>query len=455
MFVAGLSDLDALVLRCRDAKARSYVAEAVTCLKAGAFRASIVVTWVAVVHDLLAKLDQLALAGDKNAQSKIDQFRQVVSTGDVKASLEFERTILDVAKDEFELFGSLAHVDLVRLRDDRHRCAHPSMLDPDTDYQPAPELARCHVVNAVTHLLHHGPAQGKAAMDRLLSELEQNYFPKSIDELVVHLEHGPLGRPRASLVRNTIIVLLKRYFAPPTEPPEPVLDAIRFRSRVAQEERRIVRMLAAVVRMHREISVAALNEKLDGIVAQAPDARLGSLLVLAAEVGDAWHALSQAQRNRVGRYVRAMPTTDFSRALRATWSLPEVKADAQLRILESDSWAALSKVDDPPAEWVQLAMDKMAKATTWGEANPPRMFLSKAAHLITEEQARTLLSAVSKSSQLQSSWGVKDTLSALAHAATMGPEKVKVLVEEAGLTDMYSGEHWWPNANDAEEESAQ
>lgn len=28
----------------------------------------------------------------------------------------------------------------------------------------------------------------------------------------------------------------------------------------------------------------------------------------------------------------------------------------------------------------------------------------------------------------------------------MGPERVKTLVEEAGLADAYSGEHWWPKA---------
>jgi hypothetical protein len=72
MFPSALSDLDGLVLQCRDAKARSYVAEAVTCIKVGAFRTAIVVTWVAVVHDLLAKLDQLSLGGDKKAQGKVD-----------------------------------------------------------------------------------------------------------------------------------------------------------------------------------------------------------------------------------------------------------------------------------------------------------------------------------------------------------------------------------------------
>ncbi len=146
-----------------------------------------------------------------------------------------------------------------------------------------------------------------------------------------------------------------------------------------------------------------------------------------------------------------MPATDFDRALRAAWSVTEVQPDARARILGSDSWAALAKVDDPPAEWVQLAIDKMANAKSWGEANPPRAFLGAAAHLISEEQAQTLLHAASQDAELQSSWGVKDTLKALTRAAAMGPERVKALVEEAGLADAYSGEHWWPKASDGEE----
>lgn len=444
MFAAGLSDLDALVLRCRDAKARSYIAEAVSCLKAGAFRASIVVTWVAVVHDLLAKLEQLALAGDKNAQTKIDEFHRIVGAGDVKASLDFERTILDVARDEFELFGPLAHVDLVRLRDDRHRCAHPSMIDPETDYQPSPELARYHVVNAVTHVLQHGPAQGKAAMDRLMGELEQTYFPKSVEELVVHLEHGPLGRPRASLVRNYVVTLLKKYFAEPPAPPSDLLEAMRARMAKDKTDRRIVRTLQAVVRMHREVAVGSLNEKLDELVARASDARLGGLLVLAASATDAWHALSQAQRNRVIRYVEAMPVADFEVSLRAAWSIDDLRPAARERIARGDSWAALAKVAEPPTEWLQLALDQISKGSSWSEANPPKEFLVPHVHLITEEQTRSLLAAASQNDQLKSSWGVKDTLGALSRSPHMGSERVKALVEEAGLAEAYSGEFWWP-----------
>jgi hypothetical protein len=58
-----LSDLDELVLRCRDEKAKKYIKEAVSCYKVGAFRSSIVSAWVAVSFDIIDKLKELSLAG--------------------------------------------------------------------------------------------------------------------------------------------------------------------------------------------------------------------------------------------------------------------------------------------------------------------------------------------------------------------------------------------------------
>lgn len=451
MYATGLSDLDALVLQCRDGKARSYLAEAVKCLKAGAFRAAIVVTWVAVVHDLIAKLEQLALAGDKNAQAKVDHFRRTVASGDVKASLEFERTILDSARDEFEFFGHLAHVDLLRLRDDRNRCAHPSMIDPETDYQPAPELARCHAVNAVVHLLEHGPAQGKAALDRLLAELDQNYFPASVAELVVHLEHGPLGRPRTSLVRNYLLVLLKRYFSGPPEATSSGPLDLRARLALGKTNRRIARTVQAVVEMHREIAVATLDEKLDEIVAQTPETHLGALIVLAAAAPDAWNALSQAQQNRAVRYVRAMPTADFARCLGAAWCIPDLQSAAQQRILSGSNWTAVAKVPEPPFAWIEMAVAQMIAATSWGEANAPKDFLSQHADRLLEQQIQGLLEAAKENESLRSSWGLKDTLWALSQRDDVGPIRLKAWVEQAGLDATYSPETWWPKDATPEE----
>ena len=93
-----LIDLDELVLRCRDEQARQYIAEAVACYKVGAFRSSIVATWVAVVFDILHKLEELELTGDKNAKKRLEDYENLRKRGDVTGSLGFERKILDMQR---------------------------------------------------------------------------------------------------------------------------------------------------------------------------------------------------------------------------------------------------------------------------------------------------------------------------------------------------------------------
>jgi hypothetical protein len=451
MFPPGLSDVDALVLRCRNGKAKSYLAEAVTCLKAGAFRAAIVVTWVAVVHDLLAKLEQLALAGDKNAQTKLDEFNRIVAAGDIKASLDFERNLLEIARDQFELFGALAHTDLSRLRDDRHRCAHPSMIDSATDYRPSPELARCHIVSAVTHLLEHGPAQGKAAMDRLLADLHQTYFPGTLDELVVHLEHGPLGRPRVSLVRNYIVVLLKELLSPEPASSEGPGDALRARMARNRTKARSIATLQAVLRMHREVAFTAFTEKLDDLVARAEDLRLGDVLALFAAVPDIWSLLSQAQRNRVSRFVREMPTKYMSSSMIGAWAVGDLHESVRARLcrMSSESWKAIS-AEAPPLEWIAIAVDQLRAATTWGEANPVKEFLVPCAHLLSEPQVIAILDAAASNEKLETSFGMKDVLGALIDSGHLGSGRVVELVEATRLANTYRSEPWWPKGESAE-----
>ena len=58
-----LADLDELILSCRSAAARGYMAEAVACYRAGAQRASIVATWTAVLFDFIDKLRELRWLG--------------------------------------------------------------------------------------------------------------------------------------------------------------------------------------------------------------------------------------------------------------------------------------------------------------------------------------------------------------------------------------------------------
>ena len=103
----GLIDLDELVMNCRTEEARSYVSEAVACYKAGAFRACIVAAWIAVVYDLLAKIAELSLGGDAEAQlltNELTTLQPRVGVGDqnaVRRVLEIERDIVDISSLDF------------------------------------------------------------------------------------------------------------------------------------------------------------------------------------------------------------------------------------------------------------------------------------------------------------------------------------------------------------------
>jgi hypothetical protein len=212
-----LVDLDELVLKCRDERARAYISEAVACCKAGAYRSAIVSTWIAVAFDIIDKLRELSLAGDKAAQELVDDFDQITGTNNLVRALAFERELLSVALNKFELISHQEYVDLERLQSDRHRCAHPSLISSNEVFSPPAELARLHVRSAVEYLLQHEPAQGKAALAALVKEITSQYFPVTEHEALAVLDKSPLRRARPSLVRNLLIVLLKALLDPTKE----------------------------------------------------------------------------------------------------------------------------------------------------------------------------------------------------------------------------------------------
>src|SRR6266566_6812915 len=129
MFQDSFADLDELLLRCKERQTRGYIAEAIACYRAGAFRAAIVSTWIAVVFDFIHKLRDLALTGDAAAQRELDNLERWQRQGDWKQINKFESRVLTMAKDNFEFLSVSEYDDLLRLYDDRNRCAHPSMLN--------------------------------------------------------------------------------------------------------------------------------------------------------------------------------------------------------------------------------------------------------------------------------------------------------------------------------------
>ncbi len=260
-----LSDLDELVLRCRTEKAREYVSEAIACYRSGAYRAAIVSTWIAVVFDLIDKIREMSVAGDKKAAAVLKRFethQQQINDENlqgINSALEFERNILTTARDDFQFFDVQQMLDLNRLRDDRHRCAHPSFQKIEEPYRPSAEQARLHLRNAIVHVLSQPPIQGKAALEDLLVLISSEYFPTDVSQAITQLKASHLSRPTDVLIRGLTDKLIFGFF----EDGLPLRHAKR--TRIA---------LKALLEMHREIVTTRLKINLSKIFQKIPDKEL-------------------------------------------------------------------------------------------------------------------------------------------------------------------------------------
>lgn len=189
-----LADIEALSLRCSSEESKDYISEATLCYRVGAYRAAIVSTWIAVVFDLIDKIRELSLAGDHAARELEDKFQKYIdqinegNRQGITKGLEFEREILTTCREKLQFFDQQQLQDLNRLREDRHRCAHPSFQQVGAPYKPSAEQARLHIRNAVVHVLAQPPVQGKAAIASIKKCVASDYFPEEMASTILQLK---------------------------------------------------------------------------------------------------------------------------------------------------------------------------------------------------------------------------------------------------------------------------
>lgn len=201
-----LAGFEETVLECKTEKSRIQILEAIRCYESRSYRAAIVMSHMAVCFDLLDKLQALAATGDAEARQQIIKFENYqtqLNTGNQQAIsnlLAFERSLLEIFRDKFDFFGANEYDDLVRLRDDRNRCAHPTFFKTQEPYEPSAELARLHIRNALSLVLTQEPRQGKAAIEQLKQLILSKYFPENFDDATERLKILGLENARTSLI---------------------------------------------------------------------------------------------------------------------------------------------------------------------------------------------------------------------------------------------------------------
>jgi hypothetical protein len=397
--MAGLVDLDELALRCRDEQARSYIEEAVSCYKAGAFRSCIVSTWNAVVFDYLHKLRELEMSGDDNAKKRLEEFETIRHGGEskLKAALDFERELLNVATADFELLGPLEKEDLLRLQKDRSRCAHPSMQSVEEPYQPTAELARTHLRNAVEIMLSREPVQGKAVFDLICSEIKSPSFPKNPEDAQKYLSSGPLVRARKVLIRNLLIGITKSYLADSLPPEE------------------LTRQLAALIAIFRMYPVSGeeiLGQNLVTILTSTSDENLQRLLRFVSRLPLLWDSLNWATRHRLQQYAKMVNHPALLQSLVYAIPFAPLKTEAAARLgdlSDEDFGKLVERMKDPLL--VSHAIGRFLNAVSYVHAKQLiESIILPLATQMTPEDLRKALQAVHQNRQIAGAWGIPEAL---------------------------------------------
>lgn len=413
-----LADLDELVLKCRNKNAKSYIKEAVSCYKVGAFRSSIVSTWIAVSFDIIDKLKELSLAGDKEAEKQIDAFEKARRVGDIATSLKFERDILGVCRDKLELISPVEFIDLNRLQEDRNRCAHPSMTIDSEVFNPSAELARMHIRSAVDHLLQYPPAQGKYALKTLTSDVNSEYFPTNIQKAVVAFESSPLKKARDSLIRNFTVVLLKRL----------INDTKDFK-----EVRRISTALNAIGIIHREIYKSTLSEKLSNIVRGLENEKIDRVIPIIAYVEDSWSHFEVDIKQKIESYVESLPKDKLD-DIDIFLSISDLKNAAQKRVRK----ATRIELDESlffviPIQVSDRIIELYSASRNFDQANSFASTVIRYANDYSKEQVQRVIKACGENDQIEYSIEIGSVINALRKNGNVNDDQVNEWLVEVDL----------------------
>jgi len=413
-----LLDLDELVLLCRDDRARAYINEAVSCYRSGAFRASIVVTWVAVCYDIIDKLRELALSGDKEATQRLRLLEDARNRNDIGFLLRFENELLFLAETKFELISSSERQDLARLQDDRNRCAHPSMVSEDQSFSPPGELARLHIRIAVTHLLQHQPVQGKYALDRLLREVDSAYFPSNTSDATAALSAGPLKRARISLVRSFCTVLLKEYVSSNAD---------------YKRRSRFIAALNVLKIIRHDAFLQIIREQAPKLFSDLPDAELSKLCRLIAALPELMDALAVGTKTRITMYIENIPSDAFG-DLELYYKTPCLKEYAERRMLSA------TKIDFShalflamPAILCDVLIRKYRQSGSFADANWAAGVIMQNIADFSAPQLIEIIKNITSNSQLTGSNTLPTLINVIRSSLDLPGDEFDILLTDSGL----------------------
>lgn len=167
-----LTDMEELLSQIKKVQIRDYMHEAYVCYSSGAYRGSIVLSFIALFEDIVDKLSELTSVNDK-AKEIYKEVRRKQAGQAIYENYLIEQLSSNNILSELEC----SSLNLIRER--RNKAAHPS------GHQPSAEEARFVFYETITKFLSKPKLVTTQLVDEIISRLSnQNFFPyQEIDKV--------------------------------------------------------------------------------------------------------------------------------------------------------------------------------------------------------------------------------------------------------------------------------
>lgn len=354
---AHLTDLDAILLRVRERRSRDYLREAVSAYRAGAYKAAVIGTWIAVSYDILSKIREIALSGDAAAVTFMSDFDKAIENTNRERLQKLENQLLQKASDPFGFIEPQELSQLERLKEDRNLCAHPAFSTEAELFQPRPELVRLHIVHAAEMLLVTSPVQGKSIIKAFAADLASAAFPRDREQAIRYVNERYLSRLRSGVLENFAVVLLKSILRDDT-------------SEASDKDDRLLFSLEAVQRFDRTIWNSEIRVVAERLLEELDAEKLHNAFILIRTFPDLWILAKEATRIRLRAIVENYdPKIRRTNAIFAGLVIPELRPDITAAFNRADEEHRASIIQHyPHTALIQPALDLLEEARSYRSA---------------------------------------------------------------------------------------
>ena len=215
-----------------------------------------------------------------------------------------------------------------------------------------------------------------------------------------------MSRARKSLIKNLIVGVTKSNL-------KDVLPA--------DERRRQLSAIGAIVEMHRTQAEEILRTDLPRVFRATEDINLWALIAYCRRVPMAWDAADEATKGRLTTYIQTVTDDNILKAIANAMSVQPLKEVTILRLkgLSADDLGKLIR-GNPHHEYVEPAIQFFASSMSWrGAEQLGKTLIIPLAGVLKADDIVQILEAVKNNDQIWNAGGMRDILIELFDATSV------------------------------------